>query len=178
MDGVAAAPGEGVDDEVAGRGAGGLRRCDGLRGGGVPALGVHAHAAVIEVEEAVPVHPVLARHGRLGSGNGGDGGGGGIGAPCLDVLLLLFIRRPEALGLPRSRDLAGRLGRAAAGFGCSGAEKAEEAVMDPVEEPDGVGAAPAPGLLRGGASFRHALLVCWRYRGNNRPSNRCVRNEF
>jgi hypothetical protein len=47
LDGVAAAAGEGVDDEVAGRGAGGLRRRDSLRGGGVPALGIHALAAVV-----------------------------------------------------------------------------------------------------------------------------------
>ena len=92
LDGVAAAPGERVDDEVAGRGSGGLRRRDGLRGGGVPALAVHAHAAVVQGEEAVAVRPVLPRHhGRVG---------GGIGVPRS-----IGLRRPDGplLRLRRSR---------------------------------------------------------------------------
>ena len=97
LDGVAAAPGERVDDEVAGRGAGGLRRRDGLRGGGVPALGVHAHAAVVQGEEGVALRPVLARHARLGGG--------------IRVLRLrLREGRWQALRLLRCRGAAARRG--------------------------------------------------------------------
>jgi hypothetical protein len=145
LDGVAAAAGEGVDDEVAGRGAGSLRRCDSLRGGGVPALGVHAHAAVVEGEEAVPVGPVLARNGR-----------GSVGGSRLDGLLMRLLRGIRGLRLLRSRYPTGgrgRLGRASAvgRFSCGGAaEDAEEAKRGLAQERDGAGGAAT--VARG----------CWR----------------
>jgi hypothetical protein len=85
LDGVPADAGEGVDDEGGGRGASGLRCGDGLRRGGVPALRVHPHAAVVQGEEAAPVGPVLARDGL-------HGGGGGISAAAL-----LRLRAPRFL---------------------------------------------------------------------------------
>jgi hypothetical protein len=154
LDGVAAAAGEGVDDEVAGRGAGGLRRRDSLRGGGVPALGIHAHAAVVEGEEAVPVGPVLARNDR-----------GSVGSR-LDGLRTRLLRGIRALRLLRSRYLTGGRGglvRASAvgGFSCGGAaEDAEEAKRGPAQERGGAGGAAtvARGRWRS-ASLPHAQSV-------------------
>ena len=93
LDRVAADPGERVDDEAGGGGAGGLRGGDGLRGGGVPALGVHAHAAVVQGEEAVPVGPVLAR----------DGLRGGISGMLLRLRALRLLRRLDLVGRRRRR---------------------------------------------------------------------------
>lgn len=154
LDGVAADAGEGVEDEGSRRRAGGLRGGDGLRGGGVPALRVHPHAAVVEGEEAAPLRPVLPRHGRLRL----LGGGGVVVAVSLLVPPLRRRRRLGRFGflrVPASRWLTGGRGvvtgadgvkaMATAAEAVSG-EQAEEAVASPSQERDA--AAAARGLGR------------------------------